>query len=276
MNPGPAKRGVNEIGRGASDGKPRLSAPDRPSLQRRGRSHSQRTAQASLRNTRAADLWWRSLRRLQVSGLRLARGAARRVAPRGGGPTLPGVRIWTRTVTAFLVVGVIAAGCGVDAKSDKHAAGVCDSVEPLLKTRRSLDALDRKAQNANRVVTSPNDLRRLSLTYRHEATAYADLEANAKAYVGKVDAGEGTGTIKRMWRQLAASLHERKMQMLYFADTFAKLKQPGTNRGQFTALNHHAVIQRANAQYVRMESVMENGLRSLGFKQRRGVFFIDC
>lgn len=178
-------------------------------------------------------------------------------------------------VTVLLVVGVIAAGCNVAAKPGKHA-GVCDSVDPLLKTRRSLDALDRKTQNANRVVTSPKDLRRLSLTYRHEATAYADLETNAKAYMGKVDAGAGAATIKRMWRQLAAALHARKIEMLYFANSFAKLKQPGTDTGEFTSLNHHAVIQRANAQYFRMDSVMENGLRSLGFKQRPGVLSIDC
>jgi hypothetical protein len=186
------------------------------------------------------------------------------------------MRIGTRAVTAFLVVGVMAAGCGVDAKSEKRAAGVCKSMEPLLKTKRSLDALDRKSQNANRVVTSRNDLRRLSLTYRHEATAYADLETNAKAYMRAVDAGESTATIKRMWRQLAASLHARTTEMQYFADSFAKLGGPGANTGGFTALNHHAVIQRANAQYFRMASVLESGLRSLGFKQRRGVFLVDC
>src|SRR5438067_10396567 len=84
-----------------------------------------------------------------------------------------GVRIRTRTVTAFLVAGVIAAGCGVQAKSDRHAAGVCDSVEPLVKTKRSLDALDRKSQNSNRGVTSPKDLRRLSRTYRAGGAAYS-------------------------------------------------------------------------------------------------------
>lgn len=178
-------------------------------------------------------------------------------------------------MTAFLVVGVIVAGCGVDVKSDKHAAGVCDSVVPLLKAKRSLDALDRKRQNANRVVTSPNDLRRLSLTYRHEEAAYADLETNAKAYMGKVDAGESTGTLKRMWRQLAGSLHQRKIETLYFANEFAKPKQSGTSTAEFN-LNHHAVIYRAEAQYFTMESAVNSGLTSLGFKQRRGVFFIDC
>jgi hypothetical protein len=179
-------------------------------------------------------------------------------------------------VTAFLAVAVIAAGCGVGAKSEKHAAGVCDSVVPLLKAKRDLDALDRKSQNANRVVTSPNALRRLSLIYRREGAAYSDLEANATAYLGKVDAGESTGTIKRMWRELAASLHERTIQMLYFADEFANPKQPGTSTAQFTALNHHAIVQRANAQYFTMESAMNRGLATLGFRQHRGVFLIDC
>ena len=62
--------------------------------------------------------------------------------------------------------------------------------------------------------SSPNALRRLSLIYRREGAAYSDLEASAKAYLGKVDAGESTETIKRMWRELAASLHERTIQML--------------------------------------------------------------
>jgi hypothetical protein len=186
------------------------------------------------------------------------------------------MKLWTGTVMACLVVSVIATACGVEGRSDKHDAAVCHSVVPLLSAKRSLDALDRKSLNANRVVTSPNGLRRLSLTYRREGAAYADLEAHAKAYVGKVDAGGSTGTIRRMWRQLAASLHERKIQMLYFADQFAQPRQPGTNTREFTTLGHHEVIHRANARYFKMEAAMNNGLRSLGFKQRRGVFVIDC
>lgn len=177
---------------------------------------------------------------------------------------------------ASLVVSVIATACGVEGRSHKHAAAVCDSVVPLLSAKRGLDALDRKSLNANRVVTSPNGLRRLSLTYRREGDAYADLEAHAKTYLRKVDTGGSTGTIKRMWRQLAASLHERKIQMLYFADQFAEPRQPGTNATEFATLGHHEVIHRANARYFEMESAINSGLTSLGFKQRRGVFVIDC
>jgi hypothetical protein len=62
----------------------------------------------------------------------------------------------------------------------------------------------------------------------------------------------------------------------YFADEFARPKQPRASTADFRAGNHHAIVQRANAQYAKMESVMNTGLSSLGFKQRRGVFFIDC
>jgi len=196
------------------------------------------------------------------------------------------VRIWARTGTVFIAAGVIAAGCGAPAKSHKHAAGICASVEPLLKTRRSLDALDRKTQKkVERVVTSAHGLRRLSLSYRREGIAYAELETRAKAYMARADAGQATGTIKRMWRHLADSLNERKIQMLYFANAFAKPNQPRTNTAGLTALNaaarswngtHRAVIARANAQYFRMESAIDGGLTTLGFQRRRGVFVIDC
>ena len=190
-------------------------------------------------------------------------------------------------MTAFIAVGVIAAGCGVDAKSHKHAAGICASVEPLLKTRRSLDALDRKTlKKVERVVTSADGLRRLSLSYRRQRIAYAELETRAKAYMARADAGQATGTIKHMWRQLADSLNERKIQMLYFANAFAKPNQPLTNTAGLTARDaaavrgwnghHRAVVARANAQYFRMQSAIDRGLRTLGFQRRRGAFVIDC
>jgi hypothetical protein len=197
------------------------------------------------------------------------------------------VRILARTGTAFIAAGVIAAGCGVHANSHKHAAGICASVEPLLKTRRSLDALDRKTlKKVERVTTSADGLRRLSLSYRRQRIAYAELETRAKAYMARADAGQATGTIKHMWRQLADSLNERKIQMLYFANAFAKASQPRTNAAGLTALDaaavrswngdHRAVIARANAQYFRMESAIDRGLTTLGFQRRGGVFDIDC
>ena len=197
------------------------------------------------------------------------------------------MRIWARTGTAFIAAGLIAAGCGVHANSHTHAAGICASVEPLLKTRRSLDALDRKTlKKVERVVTSADGLRRLSLSYRREGIAYAELETRAKAYMARADAGQATGTIKHMWRQLADSLNERKIQMLYFANAFAQPNQPRTKPAGITALDaaavrgwngdHRAVIARANAQYFRMESAIDHGLRTLGFQRRRGDFVIDC
>jgi hypothetical protein len=196
------------------------------------------------------------------------------------------VRIWARTGTAFIAAGVIAAGCGVHANSHKHAAGICASVEPLLKTRRSLDTLDRKTlKKVERVITSADGLRRLSLSYRRQRIAYAELETRAKAYMARADAGQATGTIKHMWRQLADSLHERKIQMLYFANAFAKANQPRTNTAGLTAraaavrswnVTHRAIVARANAQYFRMESTIDRGLPTLGFQRRRGVFVIDC
>ena len=179
--------------------------------------------------------------------------------------------IWTRTVTACLVA-LIAAGCGIQGKSDKDAARACDSVKLLVKTRRSLDALDRKREDANRVVTSPHALRKLYLTYRDEEDAYAGLEASANAEIGKVEAGGSTTTVLRMWRQLAASLHERKIEAMYFADASA---QPMPNPGVWN-VGHREVVQRANAQYEEMESAMNAGLTSLGFKQHGSVFVIDC
>ena len=53
-------------------------------------------------------------------------------------------------------------------------------------------------------------------------------------------------------------------------------EMPGTSTAQFIALNHHAIVQRANAQYFTMESAMHSGLATLGFRQRRGVFLIEC
>jgi len=50
---------------------------------------------------------------------------------------------------AFLVVGVIAAGCGVQAKSAEHAAGVCDSVKPLFKTKSSMGSSDARASSSS-------------------------------------------------------------------------------------------------------------------------------
>jgi hypothetical protein len=195
--------------------------------------------------------------------------------------------MWARRVTALIAAGVIAAGCGVHANSHKRAAGICASVEPLLKAKRSLDALDKKTLNkVEHVVTSADGLRGLSLSYRRQQIAYAELETRAKAYLAKTDAGKATRTIRQMWRELADSLNERKIQMLYVANADAKANQPRTHTVGLTALNaaavhswnrdHRAVVARANAQYFKMESAIDRGLTTLGFHRRRGVFVIDC
>jgi hypothetical protein len=114
------------------------------------------------------------------------------------------------------------------------------------------------------------------LAYRDAASTYADLETNAEAQIAKVDAGRSSGTIERMWRQLTASLHERKVEMSYFADEFAHPERPRTSSAEFSARDHHAFVQRANAQYARLESVVDEGLKTLGFERRQGAFFIDC
>jgi hypothetical protein len=180
----------------------------------------------------------------------------------------------TLTVTAIFVVGAIATGCGVEAKSDHRAARVCESLQPLLEARRSLDALDRQRGNVERVVTPADELRRLSLIYRGTGTAYADLERAAKSDTGRIDVGESSEAIKRMWRQLVASAHERKIEMWYFADAFARPRELGAVTGWNNG--HRAVVARANAKYFAMDSVMNKGLADLGLKHRPGVFSIDC
>jgi hypothetical protein len=182
------------------------------------------------------------------------------------------------TFGAVILAALSAVGCGVQAKksaSEKHGVGVCDSVKPLFKTKNRMDALDRKIQKANSAVTSLDALRKLSQTYRNAAATYADLETNAKAEIEKVDARENTETIQRMWRQLVASLHQRKVGFTYYADQFAHPERLRTHAAEFSA-KRRAFLQRGKAQDARMESVLSDGLSSLGFERRSDGFFIDC
>jgi hypothetical protein len=185
-------------------------------------------------------------------------------------------RVALSTCLALVFVAVVCAvGCGVQAKSERHAAGVCDSVKPLMKSKNSMDALDQKVQNLKPAITSLDVVRQLSKTYRGIVADYTDLEADAKAEVGKVDAGDNTQTIQRMWRQLTASLHQRIVGMTYFADVFAHPEQLRTKQAEFSARGK-ALNDRMNAQNARMESELNDDLSSLGFKREPDGFVIDC
>jgi hypothetical protein len=188
------------------------------------------------------------------------------------------VRLFTCLALALVAV-VSAVGCGAQAKSDKHAAGVCDSLKQLGESKNSMDSLDTSVHNSLPTkITSLDAVRSLARTYRKDVAAYDALAAKARAEVAKVDAGENTATIQRMWRQLAISLDQRRDGTAFFADAYAHPERFGSKEyvAAFSA-RAGTITDRANALSARLDSVLDAGLGNLGFERGSdGQYVIDC